>query len=160
MNEFTEQTVKIPANDHDVHIIFPNGKEITIQVRPSNADVNYNGSLDIVLPENQAVTMWYGDDMEPAPQLPGHPEIRSAKQLVMEMPWELDSCDPMVERLSEILLFMNIPDARRELTTSNIRWLARNLFIHNFKHELFPEAKVLLKSLLPNNVTVFPSESI
>ena len=59
---------------------------MTIQARPSNADVNYNGSLDIILPDDQCVTNWKGDDMEAAPGIKGQAHTRKAKQLVTELP--------------------------------------------------------------------------
>ena len=85
---FDERTIEMPNHDCDLVLRFPSGKTIVIQSRPSNADVNYNGSLDIILPENMAVTNWYGDDMEYAPPISQtSPEnIRRAKQIVVELP--------------------------------------------------------------------------
>jgi len=83
--KFSEKKIKVPNHDCDLVLVFPSGKEITIQARPSNADVDYNGSLDIILPEDQVVTNWKGDNMEPAPASK-LPQCRKAKQLVMELP--------------------------------------------------------------------------
>ncbi len=85
--KFEEYEFVAPEHDFDVTIVFPSGKKVTIQARPSNADVNYNGSLDIILPKNQAVTNWSGDDMLPAKAVSKKsPEIRIAKQLVTDLP--------------------------------------------------------------------------
>jgi hypothetical protein len=79
--------VKMPEYDCDVMLNFPSGKRVMIQSRPSNADVNYNGSLDVCLPDNQVVTNWIGDSMEAAPKWSrGGAHERLAKQLVMEIP--------------------------------------------------------------------------
>lgn len=84
--KFTEYRYVAPDHDFDLVIVFPSGKEVLIQARPSNADMNYNGSLDIVLPNTQAVTNWDGDDMQPAKGVSKQPWTRLAKQLVTELP--------------------------------------------------------------------------
>lgn len=84
-NNFKEIAVDVPTCDCDITLRFANGECVTVQCRPSNADVNYNGSLDIILPKDQAVTCWQGDDMASAPEH-GAEHIRLAKQLVMELP--------------------------------------------------------------------------
>lgn len=89
MAKFKSIQIDAPDHDFDLTIVWPNGEEITIQARPSNADVNYNGSLDIILPRNQAVTNWEGDEMKPAKSVHGQDETRLAKQLVMELPCNL-----------------------------------------------------------------------
>lgn len=87
--QFKVEHVKVPKCDCDIVLEFPCGKELTIQCRPSNADRNYNGSLDIILPENDVVTCWIGDDMKDAPKAKGcRAHERLAKQLVMELPGE------------------------------------------------------------------------
>jgi len=80
--------VEMPENDCDVILVFPSGKEITIQSRPSYADGDYAGSLDIILPECTCVICWKGDNMEPAPEAngPEFPHERMAKQLIIELP--------------------------------------------------------------------------
>ena len=84
---FNTIEVDLPKNDCDVIIKFPGGKQMVVQARPSNADVNYNGSLDIILPQDQVVTNWKGDDMESAPQaFKGRAHERMAKQLVTDLP--------------------------------------------------------------------------
>lgn len=86
-NKFSNRTINIPDNDCDITLKFKNGKEITIQCRPSNADVGYEGSLDIILPENQSVICWEGDNLEPAKASHENcPNERIAKQLCIEMP--------------------------------------------------------------------------
>ena len=87
MSKFKEIVVDVPKHDCDVLIRLPGGKQITVQLRPSNADVNYNGSLDIILPENNLVTCWRGDDMDAsvAPDSK-QPHERFCKQLVAELP--------------------------------------------------------------------------
>ena len=81
--KFKEIRVELPPHDADVVIVFPGGPELVVQARPSNADRDYNGSLDVVLPADQLVTMWEGDDMatSKAPNEARQHE-RVAKQLV------------------------------------------------------------------------------
>ena len=83
---FKEFKVKIPDHDCDVVLTFPGGKQIVVQSRPSNADVGYPGSLDIILPEDQWVTNWEGDNMKPAKAARRLPHSRFAKQLMMTLP--------------------------------------------------------------------------
>lgn len=91
MSQFKEIRVEVPKHDCDVIVVFPGGKELAIQLRPSNGDIGYNGSLDIILPLDSVVTNWRGDDMEPAPQFGADcPEIRIAKQLVTDLPGDYD----------------------------------------------------------------------
>lgn len=78
--------VDVPKIDCDVMIKLPGGVDwIQVQLRPSNADTNYNGSLDVILPRDQAVTFWSGDSMRPS-QPTGDPNTRIGKQLVTELP--------------------------------------------------------------------------
>lgn len=86
--KFKTINVAMPKHDADVVLTFPGGEKVTIQARPSNADMGYNGSLDIILPDDQAVTCWKGDDMEAAPVAyrKGPAHIRLTKQLCCELP--------------------------------------------------------------------------
>ena len=87
--DFQEIDIDAPEHDCDINIKFPSGKIVTVQARPSNADEGYNGSLDIILPKNQCVTNWMGDDMSSAPPFSKQKNSaheRLAKQLVMELP--------------------------------------------------------------------------
>lgn len=60
-----EKVIVLPENDFDLTIVTPTGKTITIQSRPSNGDgPNYAGSLDIILPQDEWVTCWKGENME------------------------------------------------------------------------------------------------
>lgn len=88
MQQFTATRLEVPDHDNDIELVFRSGKRILIQCRPSNADVDYNGSLDIILPDNMVVTNWFGDDMQPAPAtgVGIHDCERMAKQLVLELP--------------------------------------------------------------------------
>lgn len=86
--KFTEGKVILPDHDADVIIEFPGGKQLCIQARPSNADTNYNGSLDLILPEDMGTVCWKGDDMEPA-EITGECEVK-AKQFVWELPGEYE----------------------------------------------------------------------
>lgn len=89
--DFSEIRVRVPRHDADVVIVFPGGKEICIQSRPSNADAEYNGSLDIVLPENREVTTWKNDDMEPSETIREERQHeRYMKQIAMELPGNFD----------------------------------------------------------------------
>ncbi len=83
--------VKAPRCDADVIIELPNGQTIQVQLRPSNADDGYNGSLDVILPNTQLVTNWAGDDMRPAQPCHGEPHSLFAKQLVTELPCAYDN---------------------------------------------------------------------
>lgn len=77
--------VDVPKIDCDVMIKLPGGVDwIQVQLRPSNADTNYNGSLDVILPRDQAVTCWSGDSMRPS-QPTDDPNTRIGKQLVTEL---------------------------------------------------------------------------
>lgn len=79
--------VDVPKIDCDVMIKLPGGVDwIQVQLRPSNADTNYNGSLDVILPRNQAVTLWSGDDMQPSTAVEADPNTRIGKQIVTELP--------------------------------------------------------------------------
>jgi hypothetical protein len=90
--KFKKINVDLPEHDCDVLIRFPSGKVVAVQARPSNADVAangrvYNGSLDFILPGNQLVTCWQGDDMEDAPAIDKNRQHeRIAKQIVCELP--------------------------------------------------------------------------
>lgn len=84
--KFKTIDVKMPKHDCDVVLTFTSGKRITLQARPGNADIDYNGSFDIILPDDQVVTCWRGDDMEPAKRVGKHEHERKAKQLVIELP--------------------------------------------------------------------------
>ena len=78
--------VDVPKIDCDVMSKLPGGVDwIQVQLRPSNADTNYNGSLDVILPRDQAVTCWYGDSMQPS-QSTDDPNTRIGKQIVTELP--------------------------------------------------------------------------
>lgn len=90
MSDFKEIRVVAPIHDADVIIELPGGEEITVQLRPSNADENYNGSLDVILPHDTSVVCWKGDDMEDSPQDGNKPNCRIAKQLVCELPGDYD----------------------------------------------------------------------
>lgn len=86
----TEQRINIPNEDHDVILVGPDGQEITIQFRPSNADFDHSGSLDFILPKDQVVTCWIGDDMDAAPAFNGHQHIRRIKQMATDLPWNAE----------------------------------------------------------------------
>lgn len=87
VTKFATYHVDIPEHDCDLELRLSSGKMVVVQFRPSNADRNYNGSLDIILPENTCVTNWEGDDMQPALAAgPGRLHERIAKQLVLELP--------------------------------------------------------------------------
>ncbi len=99
--KFKDFQIDLPNHDCDVTIRFPGGKELVVQVRPSNGDIDYNGSLDIILPDNTVVTNWVGEDMEAAPVGNGCREHeRFARQLVMELPGDYELVDilPISER--------------------------------------------------------------
>lgn len=85
---FETYDLKVPEFDCDIVLNFPSGKSIAIQCRPSNADTGYNGALDIIVPEAQIVTLWTGNDMDPAPAFKkNNDHIRTGvNQIVLEIP--------------------------------------------------------------------------
>jgi hypothetical protein len=84
---FQEIKVEVPPTDCDIILQLPGGETVTVQCRPSNADVNYNGSLDIILPTNQHVECYMDDDLVSAPQADAdRPNVRLAKQIVTGLP--------------------------------------------------------------------------
>lgn len=84
---YRQINVSVPKCDCDIMILLPGGQDrLQIQLRPSNADTNYNGSLDVILPKDQAVTLWSGDDMQPSKATAVDPNTRIGKQLVTELP--------------------------------------------------------------------------
>jgi hypothetical protein len=85
-----ELKVNVSDGDADVVLVFPDGQEMVIQLRPSNADTDYNGTMDIILPRNQSVVNWIGENMEEAPAMnPDKPHIREARHLYTELPYDL-----------------------------------------------------------------------
>jgi hypothetical protein len=93
---YSEFCIPVPDHDCDIVLQLPGNKELIVQLRPSNADVNYNGSLDIILPENTIISCFEGDDLQPAKTPKGN-KVRShekfAKQLVCELPGDYyDDC--------------------------------------------------------------------
>lgn len=88
--KFATVIVDVPVTDCDVRLRFPGGKEeLVVQCRPSNADVGYNGSLDVYLTTPQRVASYR--DGELTPTVPAHPlrqHERVTQQLVMELPGE------------------------------------------------------------------------
>lgn len=83
---FKTINVEVPSHDCDVEIVFPGGEKMIVQCRPSNASESYEGSLDIILPKDQIVLVWEGDDMKPSKSVNGDETARIAKQLVTELP--------------------------------------------------------------------------
>ena len=50
--------------------------------------------------------------------------------------------------LAELIEPMHVPEYRRDVTdSSNVRWLARNLGIHNGQHPNYPQARRILRAL-------------
>lgn len=99
-----DYNIDIPEDDCDVVLTFPNGNELVVQCRPSNADDKYNGSLDIILPENETIVCWKGDDMDPSPASGNARQKkedrtrecqRVAKQIMMELPCDMSADDGM-----------------------------------------------------------------
>lgn len=83
---YRQIVVEAPKIDCDVMIRLPGGLDwIQVQLRPSNAAEGYNGSLDVILPKDQAVTLWSGDSMQPSVAT-ADPNTRVGKQLVTELP--------------------------------------------------------------------------
>ena len=40
---------------------------------------------------------------------------------------------------------MDVPEMRREINDSNLRWMQRNLGIRNYLHENFPRVMMIIK---------------
>lgn len=82
-----ELVINLPKDDADVTLVFPGGEKLVVQARPSNADGNYNGSLDVILPDDSLVTVFRGDDLDKseAPDA-SRPHERVGKQIVSELP--------------------------------------------------------------------------
>lgn len=83
--KFTEIHQEAPDHDCDFIINFPGGKQLVIQLRPSNADEDYNGSLDFILPYNMNIVCFKGDDLQVADVVVS-PNNLFAKQIVAELP--------------------------------------------------------------------------
>jgi len=79
--KFTNKEVKIPSHDSDVNLILPNGRVIILQFRPSNADIDTNGSLDIILPECQDMVVYENDYLENSSC------VNKVKQITTELPF-------------------------------------------------------------------------
>lgn len=85
--KFTESLHDAPDHDCDFIIKFPGGQQLVIQLRPSNADEGYQGSLDIILPYDQPVACFKGDDLLPAKPVERElPNRLLAKHLIAELP--------------------------------------------------------------------------
>ena len=85
-----DRTVNIPDDDIDVTLVFPSGKKVVIQARPSNGHTDedgnvYNGSLDIILPEENSVTVWSGVYMQDSKET-DDANTRLGDQIVLELP--------------------------------------------------------------------------
>lgn len=79
--------IHLPEADCDIVLVFPNGEELELQHRPSNADVDYNGSFDIILPHNTPVFTYLGDNLEPSKcAYVGQEHMRRCKQIVFAIP--------------------------------------------------------------------------
>ena len=82
------KVIKIPkSGDWDVILEFSNGETLEIEGRKSNSDTNYNGSLDIILPNNTNVTLFEGDNLKNAVPDTKIKNCLLAKQLVAELPY-------------------------------------------------------------------------
>ena len=55
--------------------------------------------------------------------------------------------------LQTLLQPFDIPESRRELNKSNIRWLSRNLAVNNKDNPMFETAIGLIKWLLKNDIS-------
>ena len=73
-------TLQLPDHDSDIVLRLPSGEEVELQFRTEGA------GLDVLLPENLAVTNWEGDDMMPAKQVGKQKHVLNAKQLFICLP--------------------------------------------------------------------------
>jgi hypothetical protein len=75
-----DRTIKLPKEDADIDVVFPNGKTIVLQWRVEGP------SLDILLPETLSVHNWRGSEMKPAKRVrAGMEEVRQADQLCIPL---------------------------------------------------------------------------
>lgn len=77
---FTEQTIKLPDNDHDIFIELPNGEIVELQWRVEST------SMDICFSENRPTTIW-NEGLKPAKSL-GNSTF-SVNQMVIGFPEEV-----------------------------------------------------------------------
>ena len=66
---------------------------------------------------------------------------------------EKKTLDEFKQALTDILKDMDVPEMRTELTEANLRWLQRNLHIHNAYSDNFTKAVLLIRWLLANDKT-------
>ena len=56
------------------------------------------------------------------------------------------------EHLLEILNSMDIPEMRRDLNTTNLRWLLRNIRVRNSKNPMLGVAFTLIKKIIKERI--------
>lgn len=80
-----EYTIYMERDDIDIDLVFESGAVITLQHRPSNADTDYKGSFDVILPDDTIVNAYTGD-LAPSRSVEGADYARICNQLVLEIP--------------------------------------------------------------------------
>ena len=60
----------------------------------------------------------------------------------------LEDIEKQKAELGTILATMDLPEMRKKITFSNLRWLSRNMAIRNKNHPLFMAAKGIITSIL------------
>jgi len=83
---YSQQIIEIPEHDFDLTLKFSSGKVIHLQHRPSNADTNYNGSFDIIMPEDVIICTFKGEELEPSETVGDLPNQHLCQQIVFEIP--------------------------------------------------------------------------
>ena len=60
----------------------------------------------------------------------------------------LEDVEKQKLELGTIIATMDVPEMRKKITFSNLRWLSRNLAIRNKNHPLFSNARGIIKNIL------------
>ncbi len=61
---------------------------------------------------------------------------------------DLEDIEKRKSALGTILAQMDVPEMRKALTETNIRWLNRNLAANNKDHPMFNTARIMLTDIL------------
>ena len=82
-----QKKIHLPECDCDLVLVFPSGKEVQLEHRPSDSDDEYEGSFAVILPNNIDVVTYKGDNREPSSTaFPGQEHFRTCKQIYFEIP--------------------------------------------------------------------------
>jgi len=99
--------VTLPHHECDVNLRLPHGEVIALQYRLESP------SIDVVMPDNVAVTNWEGDDMQPAKSIK-RAHIRKAKQIVLDLFPEWVDAEPAVDESTQTETVRIVPEMTPE----------------------------------------------